>query len=247
MSFFSSRSSADQQAAETGQQAYDFGQNIGLSNIRTMRNSTIEISGTDYGAIGKAFELATDSMQLGGDATRNALEFGAGAMELAVATSNMSRADALVFGAGVVGEAFEYSEAARRDSMEFAGGAFNAAIAESSRASASAVASANSAAQKVASMSNAARRDSLEFAAGAFGAAVDASRAAADSALDAFRSANDQTSAAFAGSLGIVSGVYGQTLTAIEEAGKSELAQLSDKMIYAVLGLVALMAWRASV
>ena len=258
MSLFTSRSSADQQAAETGQQAYDFGQNINLSNIRTVqKNASITVNATDYGAIGKSFELADTALIFAGDATRDALEYGAGATELAVGASERARQDALEFGAGVVQESFEYSEFARRDAMEFTAGAFQAAIAETSRSSAAAVAAANAATQQVASISNAARADSLEFAAGAFGAAIDASKSAAASAERAFSAANEQTSAsyanslgavsqAFTGSLGIVSGVYGQTLDAIEEAGKSELAQLSDKMIYAVLALVALMAWRAT-
>jgi hypothetical protein len=76
---------------------------------------------------------------------------------------------------------------------------------------------------------------SLDSIAEAYGTAAEYSQASMILALDQADQAAQVQAAAFSKATG-----------AIEDANKSETAKLSDQLVYGVLALVALLAWRAS-
>lgn len=156
MGFFDSKSESLTQGAETGQQV-ETGQAFSVSNIETGKKSNVTINAevTDLDAVRGGLQLADRSLERATAVVDDAIRASGASTELAIQSSDAARRDALEFGAGALelvasaeadafnasralvadsqeaayqfaGEALEVSEAARVDSLEFGAQAVDA-------------------------------------------------------------------------------------------------------------------------
>lgn len=244
-SLFSSSSSADSRGAETGQQTGGDGSPaLSLSNVEVKRGSDLDlnVSLSDYGAIEAA-------LQYGGEASMSALDYGNAALDAA-----------LTFAGEGGAAAFDLVE----NNNDLLGQVTRTAINDVVGLAATSIQSGESLSRAAIDEVRGSQRDSFEFVAGGVERAFDAAETAQsavdaianrslESVEDAYGSAAEYTQAAYITALDVAdrsaqrqSQAFETATNAIEDANQSETAKLGEQLVYAVIGLVALMAWRAA-
>ena len=204
-----SKSTSLQTATEQGQQVEDQGNAFNFAGVVSGKKNQahINVTTSDYGAIKGALNTVDDVLELAGESTANALEFGAGAFIKAIDSADESRTQALDFSAGAFSSALSAVDDAARRSQD----ASNRAI----------------------SASNEARRDALEFGAGAFTNALNSVDDAAGDALEAVGVAYGQSSE----QLLTVADTAIKTATEATKSEASKSIELIIKMVGVVLAL----------
>lgn len=113
-----------------------------LGDSSTGRNSgittNVNLTTTDFGSVGKAFNFGNRALAYGNDATRAALNLGGETTRAALNFGGDTTRAALNFGGDTTRAAINSSDASRRDSLNFANSALQRAFEFTRQASASA-------------------------------------------------------------------------------------------------------------
>lgn len=230
---FNSRSSSQTSAAETGQQTGGASSpTINLSNIDQRKGKgeldlEVNLNSTDYGAIESALQYGGEAGMAALDYGRESLQFAgeAGADASRTVRESLSKVVGFATTANQSAEALANSAMGRLqesndNALEFVAGGVQEAfeLAESSQSAVDSIAGRSLA------VVNDAWADSANQSAAAYVLALDSAEQGAAAQAQAFDKATN----------------------AIADANQSETAALSEKLVYGVMGLIAILAWRAN-